>query len=405
MMNTDRSKVNRTDVIAVPFAHLQNAHPASRLNHGDYIQLYYYDESKGEWVTKFPANTTIGFGIHSNSYVIADKRLNKWWQWINFSLNTLNEKGDHYSSMCNAGTLNDPFICFGFEDVANINSWGDKDYNDVMFHMLVNPSSAIGEVPEPLPDPEDDDKEVGAERYGILAFEDLWPSKGDYDLNDVVVRYDSKATLTFNGEDQQTYLTKLEDTFSLLHSGASFNNKFGIKIDADPNLVESITINGEAYTKVPDTYNGNKTATGFILDICDDIHSVIKPYLVNEPYDYNIVITFKKGITEAEFEKIGAPYNPFITTPKGGTEVHLPCFYPTSRVNMDYFGTNDDCSNPDSDIYYVSGKSNRYPFALHLSGVTNFVIPEEGHYIDETYPKFNAWVESGCKDHTDWYLK
>jgi hypothetical protein len=26
--------------------------------------------------------------------------------------------------------------------------------------------------------------------YGTLAYEDLWPSKGDYDFNDLVVDYD-----------------------------------------------------------------------------------------------------------------------------------------------------------------------------------------------------------------------
>lgn len=29
--------------------------------------------------------------------------------------------------------------------------------------------------------------------FGLLAFEDLWPDQGDYDLNDVVVYYQSRV--------------------------------------------------------------------------------------------------------------------------------------------------------------------------------------------------------------------
>jgi LruC domain-containing protein len=32
--------------------------------------------------------------------------------------------------------------------------------------------------------------------YGTLAFEDLWPSTGDYDFNDQVVDYDLKSSKT-----------------------------------------------------------------------------------------------------------------------------------------------------------------------------------------------------------------
>jgi len=407
LMKTDRSKVDKTDVIAIPFAHLENANSNSRLQSGDYVQLYYYDEDydngndneKGRWTTKFPANTTIGFNLRFRAYDVENMNLTSFWQYANFSLNTLNEAGRHFSSMFNAGTNEDKFICFGFEDAQNLD-YSDRDYNDVMFHLEVTPSSAIEETPPILPG-EEPEITVGTERNGILAYEDLWPARGDYDMNDVVLSYNSSATLTYNSNKQETYLSKLEDTFSILHSGASYHNQFGYKINVNPSLVESITINDELYTPETDTYKGE---TGIIIDLCDDVHSVITPYIESAPYDYNIVITFKEGITEEEFEKMGAPYNPFITTPKAGTEVHLPRYFPTSRADLNLFGTNDDKSNIDLGIFYVSGNSNKYPFALHLSGVESFNIPAEAKTIDTTYPRFIDWVESGCKEHTDWYL-
>ncbi|MDF9828917.1 LruC domain-containing protein [Parabacteroides sp. PF5-6] len=399
LMAIDRSKVNKTDVIAVPFAHLANANSNSKLQSGDYVQLYYYDEATEEWTTQFPAHTTIGFNLRAKAYDVVDSRLTNSWQFALFSLNTLNEGKRHYASLVNAGTQEDPFICFGFEDHENL-TYSDRDYNDVMFHIEVSPSSAIT---EPLPTLPSEEPEiiVGTERTGILAYEDLWPTRGDYDMNDVVIRYYSNATLSYNSQAQQTYLTRLEDTFSVLHSGASYKNQFGYKINVNPALVESITINDEPYTPETDTYKGE---TGIIIDLCDDIHSVITPYAESAPYDYTIVVTFKDGITEEDFEKMGAPYNPFITTPKPGAEVHLPRYFPTSRADLGLFGTNDDKSNVDLGIFYVSGHSNKYPFALHLSGAESFHIPTEKETIDTTYPRFIDWVESGCTEYTDWYL-
>lgn len=393
---TQREKVDRTSVIAVPFAHLANANANSILNSGDYVQLYYYDNVKGEWTTKFPANTTIGFELRGQAYDVKNSNLTNYWQWAFYSINTLNEKGRRLSVVANAGTEKEPFICVGFEDAQNIEAWSDRDFNDVMFHAKVTPSSAIETLPPTIPG-EEPEIAVGASRFGVLAYEDLWPSQGDYDLNDAVVGYQSEATLTYNSGKKETYLTKLEDTFTFLHNGASFQNKFGYKIDVNPSLVESITVNDEPYALQPDSY---KDKNGFIIELTDNVRTAVN----GEPFQ--VVITFKDGITEEEFEKIGAPYNSFITTPKDGAEVHLPRYYPTSLADPAHFGTSSDRSDVDMNIYYVSGKDNKYPFALHLSGVypEEFEIPEEGKSIDKTYPLFINWVESGFKEYPDWYL-
>ena len=49
------------------------------------------------------------------------------------------------------------------------------------------------ELPEVKPtEPEDDSSIAYSIVYkGILAFEDNWPDKGDYDLNDMILKYNS----------------------------------------------------------------------------------------------------------------------------------------------------------------------------------------------------------------------
>ena len=55
-----------------------------------------------------------------------------------------------------------------------------------------------------------------------------WPSKGDYDLNDVIVRYQS--VLNFNSNNQ---VLSTEDTYELLWSGATFKNGFAYQLNTE----------------------------------------------------------------------------------------------------------------------------------------------------------------------------
>ena len=62
--------------------------------------------------------------------------------------------------------------------------------------------------------------------YGTLAFEDLWPSKGDYDLNDLVVDYHFQIVTN-----TQNKVVDIKPTFCVRAAGAGYNNGFGFQID------------------------------------------------------------------------------------------------------------------------------------------------------------------------------
>ena len=87
-------------------------------------------------------------------------------------------------------TESNQIVAIGFED--NI----DLDYCDAIFYIHTSEKNAIDEeVVPPLPeDPEVPTDEDNYTTYsGILTFEDLWPEQGDYDMNDVMIRYKSKV--------------------------------------------------------------------------------------------------------------------------------------------------------------------------------------------------------------------
>jgi hypothetical protein len=77
-----------------------------------------------------------------------------------------------------------------------------------------------------------------------LAFEDRWPEKGDYDMNDVVIEQNSSILLTDNFEVKQ-----IEFSGELKALGASYHSGFAIQLDnvlptnVDPTLVR-FEING-----------------------------------------------------------------------------------------------------------------------------------------------------------------
>ena len=154
---------------------------------GECVKLHYIDENGVDQGTVFPNGVKIGWFLFNDSF---KKNGNKGNITL-YSTPKANSNGRTYTA---AFRIND-FVVLSFEDYTI-----DQDYNDVQFNVWSNPIEAIApEVPEVKPDPGTDDDRSVAYRMtykGILAFEDNWPNKGDYDLNDVIVKYNS--VLSFN---------------------------------------------------------------------------------------------------------------------------------------------------------------------------------------------------------------
>ncbi|NDV81431.1 LruC domain-containing protein [Bacteroides sp. 51] len=400
----DQSKIR--EIVALPYAKLNKG-----LNAGDMVQLMYYDNEAGEYVKEFPKGVTVGFILRSNAFYLDDEGKPGVSTETDafYSIKSLNSDNFQHTIFFDAALASedDSFYCFGFEDQKY---GGDKDCNDVMFYIDVNPATAI-EEPEPLP-------EVGYVTYtqkakGFLAFEDSWPYKRDYDLNDVVVNYSSKTTFRQKTEDgvpvTDVLLQTIEDKITLVHSGGDFTSGFAYKVNINPSLVEKITIDDVPYTRVSD---GN----GFIIKICDNVAhevQVNKPsahVYISTPKTFDVKIVFKEenSVNQDYFSnnKLGAPYNPYIIpiNEYGKVEVHLPFYPPTDGANITHlFGTVDDKSIPGDKIWYVGSTDNPYPFAVHLFNADYFKLPVEAKTIDYTYPRFTDWVESKFAEWQNWF--
>ncbi|WP_270347887.1 LruC domain-containing protein [Bacteroides intestinalis] len=351
------------------------------LKGGECVKLHYIDENGVDKGTVFPNGVRIGWFLLNNAFVKEGKT-----DKICYSTTALNGDGRTHTA---AFRIND-FVVLSFEDYT------DYDYNDVQFNVWSNPIEAIApDVPSVTPDPGTDDDRSVAYRMtykGILAFEDNWPNKGDYDLNDVIVKYNS--VLAFNTSNQ---VLSTEDTFTALWSGASFKNGFAYQMNTDRSNV------------VTEFENISDTSQGLDRELAKATVNVFTNALVatennTKTASYKIKNTLT---TPVDHETFGvAPYNPFIMVHENlgnnRCEVHLVNYRPTEKADMSLFHTGKDLSSPNSGVYYVAAEN--YPFAIQLVDAEDFSTTET-ESVDITYSDFIKWVKSNGSEYKDWYKK
>lgn len=351
------------------------------LKGGECVKLHYIDENGVDKGTVFPNGVRIGWFLLNNAFVKEGKT-----DKICYSTTALNGDGRTHTA---AFRIND-FVVLSFEDYT------DYDYNDVQFNVWSNPIEAIApDVPSVTPDPGTDDDRSVAYRMtykGILAFEDNWPNKGDYDLNDVIVKYNS--VLAFNTSNQ---VLSTEDTFTALWSGASFKNGFAYQMNTDRSNV------------VTEFENISDTSQGLDRELAKATVNVFTNALVatennTKTASYKIKNTLT---TPVDHETFGvAPYNPFIMVHENlgnnRCEVHLLNYKPTEKADMSLFHTGKDLSSPNSGVYYVAAEN--YPFAIQLVDAEDFSTTET-ESVDITYSDFIKWVKSNGSEYKDWYKK
>jgi LruC domain-containing protein len=249
--------------------------------------------------------------------------------------------------------------------------------------------------------------------FGSLAFEDNWPFKADYDMNDMVVDYRFNQVTNSNNE-----VVEIKAKLVLRAMGATFHNGFGIEFPVPPSQVSSCVATLKDGSPVPvgnlvsiDPVTGlEKNQSKAVVILYDDGYNVLKqlyagigvnttpsvPFVT--PDTINLVIKFAEPVSSALFTS--SVYNPFIFTNKTrNVEVHLPNFAPTSLANTSLFNTGEDTSNPASQRYYKT--SNNLPWAINI--YEGYSYPIEKEAIVNAFTHFAEWAQSEGKLFTDWY--
>ncbi len=248
-----------------------------------------------------------------------------------------------------------------------------------------------------------------AEGAGSLAFEDVWPSKGDYDFNDLVVDYQFK-TVTNN----RNRISEIVATFIVRAAGTSLENGFGFQL---PMLIPDADINvmGSSINHSVVSLNSNGTEAGqarTTIIVFDDVFDLMKKQSMGvgfnttpgaqyvTPDTLRITMKFRPDTYSAldiGLEK----FNPFLIINKSrGREVHLTDYPPTSLADLSLFGTEDDNSNVQSTRYYKT-KGN-LPWAINI--YKSYSYSNETVPIVNGYRYFSTWAQSGGITNPDWYI-
>ena len=364
---------------------------------GSCVKLKYYPNiasgSQKGATYKFPAGYRIGFVLATNAWSNRIKNCGS-----NYRVRSATSSGlsvDRNGKIFDVPRTavykykdkdtNKDYVMVSFEDNTH-----DNNFSDVVFTLTTR--ATIDKIPDVDP------KVEVNELKGIYAFEDLWPAKGDYDMNDVM----TKSTYT-KLVDSKNKIYEESYTFKTYGNYATLTNGLAVRLDG-----VSTTDNLEFYVKAvgDEDFSALKTtydATDRVVVLTNDVNT-------NKGAEYKVKVIHAEN-SPVEKETIDAEPFIFRAEESGDAvawwEVHLTGYKPTSKMNFGYFNTGDDCSQPDKDIYYV--RKGNYPFAFFLAGATDEDLSpmldpnNESMPIDKLYSGYSGWVTSNGATNTDWY--
>ncbi len=373
----------------------------------------------------FKAGTTIGLVLFQDAWNGKDVSVGAT---ALFSDEKLNPEKDESLRRHNVLLKYKDEYIFGFEDVRRDNGSCDQDYNDLMVYVTASSVNAIEdkdvEDAEQAKDsdadgvmdifdvyPSDPERAYvnvypSKDNWGTLAFEDMFPSSGDYDMNDLVMSY--RYTMVSNAKNDVVEMTA---EFQPLANGAAYKNAFAVQFPFDAELIRSAK--GQKVSTGLAKLRNNGTEAGqskAVIMPFDDVSAVLfnpgGAYFANTRMEYDkvkadpisVFISFVSPISTSTLDIANS--NPFlISNQRRGYEVHLPGFAPTELADLKLLGTGEDNSDPKSNRYYVT--KDNHPWALNFAD--SFIHPIENAAINTAYGHFFDWAQSGGTSFPDWY--
>ncbi len=244
--------------------------------------------------------------------------------------------------------------------------------------------------------------------YFTLWYEDLWPTNGDYDVNDLVIDVNVEEQY-----DDDWNLFNLKFTYKVRAIGARRTIGFATTL---PDYIIATGVptsdNGLA------SWNGDYNTIVFFnnaRDAVNDISSEFfntdheQPHIESDFVEINLPVTEDWGKVNSSKVAVwipwySAPYNPFIFINHDQSyQIHFKN-YPVNPayMNMAMFNTYDDNSNMTYPSWPESFQNeNNVPWAFIMPASTPY--PREKVSILKAFPRFANWALSDGYEDWDWY--
>lgn len=241
--------------------------------------------------------------------------------------------------------------------------------------------------------------------YGTLLFEDNWPVKGDYDLNDVAARY----KIQLEGEEQNRVEVIIVNV-QLTALGGSYPYQLCMKADNlkenDVNEIEDYNYGNED-SNLTGKYSVSYTRDNSLLVAFDwkglkgsdggSYYNTEEGHLATGSLDNNqvrFIIYLEKEMSVKDLPHDSFDF--FIRrTDSPFTEIHLKGYKPTEEFMAGYNEEKETMGSA-----YYSTKDN---FVWGIKVPASISHPKERVSILEAYPDFKDWVTNNGGKNKDWY--
>ena len=400
---------------------------------------------------RFKAGKAVGFVIVSDGWLQGTVNPTQPTDKTFYTIRDLNPEtpSSDGNSHLNAHTIllsspNDNLMVLGFEDAYRHPSnedqtkplRSDDDFNDVLIAIQVKKATTNVDLTSvqplvpatPTPDSDGDgivddmdafplDPARAARRFypsatgfSYLAFEDNWPNKGDFDMNDVVVAHRAVETLNARNE-----ITDLKLIYEIRARGGTTDDGFGVHLPGvTPALINTATSTLQIQSQAPVALlpESGQTDAVFILSPnvktltatsgswpCSSFFNTVSKCPRLAPVTLVAEIRFQQPVSKTLLG--AAPYNPFIYRTYRYREIHLVDHPPTAKADPKLFGTGDDTSNPAQGRYYRTAAN--LPWALAVPEAA-WRYPAEWNDVANAYLDFATWAGSSGQTATSWYV-
>jgi LruC domain-containing protein len=222
----------------------------------------------------------------------------------------------------------------------------------------------------------------------IVAFEDLWPSKGDYDFNDLILS--NQVEISHNADNE---LVDAKFIVSIDAIGAGLANGIGMMLRDDNKA--SLAANSIQSISGDLSLDPNNPA-GLILS--NDVFATLSNYYQNNgfgPSQTPDTLRFTVNFNASAGSELLPELYLFRTNDRS-LEVHRPGFPGTASFDASRFNTSDD----NGDFKVADG----LPWGIEIITSNSFNHPLEKIDIVEAFPQFANWASSGGAQNSTWYL-
>ncbi|MCL1145402.1 LruC domain-containing protein [Shewanella marinintestina] len=258
--------------------------------------------------------------------------------------------------------------------------------------------------------------------FTTLAYEDLYPDQGDFDMNDVVVQ------LRIIEYVKNNKVRRIGFEAQLAAMGAAYHNGFAVHLPgvSRGKIKESLiswSIDNIEQTESPLETGQTNAVFVFTQDLSDYVTLEQGcEYLRTETgcetafrTTWSLDIPFDTPVDESIVPAF--PYDPFIfatpntdhglaaknvvgANPGRQLEIHLKNQAPTDKFSTNYFGARDDASNPGASQYFQD--ENGMAWAIEIP--VDWKHPKEKERLDNAYTEFVDFAaDSTGNTNPTWY--